>query len=446
MSRSRAVLIAVAAALVLILLPWLLKSAPDRTVRSADRVKIAYHVEGRGEPTLVFVHGWSCDRNYWNNQVHAFAANHRVIAVDLAGHGASGRGRKEWTIPAFGADVAAVIRKENPSKVILIGHSMGGDVIVEAAKLCSGRVLGLIGADTFHDFLSAATPEDVDDFLQPFKDNFVAAAAEFVRTMFHDDANPVLVENITKAMSAAPPAIAVASLRATYLYRPAEALRKLKLPVKTVNSDMDAVNVEGNRTVVPGFSVKWMWGAGHFLQIENPAEFNRLLEETIAEIAPRRGPGQSLPAQLERLEHLRQKNLVLLEPRPPEFIDLLPVPGQEDERRHAPHPELLGHGLDLRVVRGRQVAFEHEKAARCGNNLRLGEREFVQLFARDAPIGVEIDEDGLAVSSRPRHSLVGIRLPSDDVDRNGAARGGLALEAGIDLLVEVPLDSRGGDV
>lgn len=59
-------------------------------VRSADGLPVRYEVLGDGTPALVFVHGWSCDRRYWDGQVGYFADRHRVVAIDLAGHGESG--------------------------------------------------------------------------------------------------------------------------------------------------------------------------------------------------------------------------------------------------------------------------------------------------------------------------------------------------------------------
>src|SRR5882762_1994438 len=94
---------------------------------SPDGIRIAYEVHGEGTPALVFVHGWSCDRNYWKGQLEPFAEQFKVVAIDLAGHGESELGRKAWTIGAFGADVAAVVKALGLQHVILIGHSMGGD-------------------------------------------------------------------------------------------------------------------------------------------------------------------------------------------------------------------------------------------------------------------------------------------------------------------------------
>ena len=118
-------------------------------VRSTDGVRIAYEVRGKGSLALVFVHGWSCNRGFWAGQMEPFSKQFKVVAVDLAGHGDSGRNREKWTIQSYGEDVAAVVKKLDVKRVILIGHSMGGDVIPEAALRLPGRVVGLIWLDTY---------------------------------------------------------------------------------------------------------------------------------------------------------------------------------------------------------------------------------------------------------------------------------------------------------
>ena len=91
---------------------------------SPDGVPIYYETQGTGQPALVFVHGWSCDRSYWERQVGHFAHQYQVVAIDLAGHGESGLNRQAWTMPAFGEDVVVVVEKLGLEQVVLIGHSM----------------------------------------------------------------------------------------------------------------------------------------------------------------------------------------------------------------------------------------------------------------------------------------------------------------------------------
>src|SRR6185369_17486212 len=84
-------------------------AAEGATARSADGVAIRYHVEGTGEPTVVLVHGWALDRHVWDGQAPQLAKRQRVVTLDLAGHGESGRERSDWTMAAFGQDVKAVV-------------------------------------------------------------------------------------------------------------------------------------------------------------------------------------------------------------------------------------------------------------------------------------------------------------------------------------------------
>ena len=73
----------------------------SEVVRSGDGIPLAFEVHGAGAPALVFVHGWSCDRSYWRGQLRPLAARYQTVAVDLAGHGGSGMGRRAWTMAAF---------------------------------------------------------------------------------------------------------------------------------------------------------------------------------------------------------------------------------------------------------------------------------------------------------------------------------------------------------
>jgi len=254
------------------------------TVLSQDSIPLSYTVQGSGEPALVFVHCWCCDKSYWKNQVPYFEKKYTVVTLDLAGHGASGLGRKDWTIESFGADVATVVNALGLKKVIPIGHSMGGDVNLEAARRLPGKVLALVGVDTYQDFADRVPPEQRDKYIDAFTANFEGVTEKFVRSMFPAKADTALESRIAADMASESPQVGISAFKNMMNYDPLPALKELRIPIRCINADMWVTNVEGNKKLAYSFDVKYMPGHGHFLHLEDPATFNKLLDETIAEI------------------------------------------------------------------------------------------------------------------------------------------------------------------
>jgi pimeloyl-ACP methyl ester carboxylesterase len=252
-------------------------------VPSADGVTIAYEVIGERGTPLVLVHGWSCDRTYWKEQVAEFASRHRLVLIDLAGHGESGLGRKEYTMAAFGADVAAVVERLKLEDVVLVGHSMGADVAVEAARRLPGRVQRLIWVDQYESFESPHTEAAVEGFVARFRNDFRDATDKFVRGMFGPGADPRLIDRIAGDMASAPAAVGVSALRQTLLNgaRIPAALRELRLPVVAINADREPTD----ETSLARHGVKAIVvpRIGHFVQLEDPTRFNRALRVALGE-------------------------------------------------------------------------------------------------------------------------------------------------------------------
>jgi pimeloyl-ACP methyl ester carboxylesterase len=253
---------------------------------SADGVSIVYEVRGEGEPALVFIHGWCCDRSYWNEQLPYFAQNYKTVAIDLAGHGESGLDRNELTMGAFGEDVVAVVNKLNLDQVVLVGHSMGGFVILETARRMPKRIIGLVGVDTLQNFEDKLTQEQIDDWFAPLHANFVEGTRNVVHTMFTPTSDSVLVEKIVVDMSSAPQDVGIGAMEGYVDFQNNEIIRVLQevqAPIVCINSDKYPTNAEANQQYAPSFKAMIMSGVGHFNMIEDPETFNRLLEETVQE-------------------------------------------------------------------------------------------------------------------------------------------------------------------
>jgi pimeloyl-ACP methyl ester carboxylesterase len=218
------------------------------TAMSTDGVPIKYEVAGQGEPALMFVHCWSCNRGFWDAQWAHFAPRYRVVRLDLAGHGDSGRERKDYTIEAFGADVAAVVEQLALKRVILIGHSMGGPVAVEAERRLGDRVIGVVGVDTFYTGFKAPEGKEAVAALKPLEDNFPEATDKFLRTMFPPGVDPALVERIIGTMRAADKEVALSALKNTFAWQAHQSetsLWRLGSKLRNINADPKSENKPG---------------------------------------------------------------------------------------------------------------------------------------------------------------------------------------------------------
>jgi len=255
-------------------------------IKSADGVSIAYRVAGSGQPALLFVHGWSCDQTYWDAQVPHFSQQHKVVTIDLAGHGESGLNRNIWTAAAFGEDVVAVVKELDLDQVVLIGHSMGGLVIVEAEQRMPERVVGLVGADTFSNIERIIPQEQTDQILASMRDNFAETIRNLVRTsMFTPTSDPALIDRIVANMSATPPEIGVGVAEGMSKYDLARAFEEVKAPIYCICAERSPINVEAAKRHALSFKAMFMPGVGHFVMIEDHATFNRLLAEIVTELA-----------------------------------------------------------------------------------------------------------------------------------------------------------------
>jgi pimeloyl-ACP methyl ester carboxylesterase len=259
--------------------------AHSMRVTSADGTSIAYDVTGDGPTTIVFVHGWSCDRTYWDAQVSEFSVDYRVVRLDLAGHGASGAGRLDYSMASFGADVAAVVDALELERVLLVGHSMGGDVVMEAAKLLPGRVAGLVWVDTYKSLPVRRTEDELQAIIAPFRQDFRGTTEGRVRAMFPAGAKTELVTRVAGGMASAPPEIALSALESAlrYAHEIPASLSILRIPVLAINPDDSPTDEASLRA--HGVESIIIPGVGHFPMMEDPVRFNSVLREAIHRFA-----------------------------------------------------------------------------------------------------------------------------------------------------------------
>ena len=266
--------------------------ADKGAVRAADGLSIVFEARGQGDTALVFLHGMCGDREYWKHQVGVFAADYRVVAIDQAGHGESGKDRKAWSIDGLAGDVEAVVKALGLKRVILVGHSMSGPVSLLAAKRMPGTVVAVIGADTLQN-AEVKLPEEVrKSFLDGLEKNFKGTMRAGFDGLLSENADAGVKTFLqTKAEGSDPKAI-LALARDLFSLDTRKLFTEAKVPVRCVNSSGGyklflPTAVETNKKYAD-FAAVTIDGVGHYPMLEKPEEFNRKLRAVLAEFAGRK--------------------------------------------------------------------------------------------------------------------------------------------------------------
>ena len=267
-----------------------LPAAATRFTASADGVTIAWRQYGRGEPAIVLIHGWAANSSIWREQLAPLARRHTVVTLDLGGAGASGTNRQTWSLANFAQDVAAVAASLPHAHIILVGAGLGGPVALEAAPLIGARVAGIIGAETFRTIgQPALLPSQVNQYLQPFRNDFAAAARQFVtRTLFHAQTDPAVVRTVADLAAHSAADRGLATLTELNKLDYASILPVVKIPIVVIDSDQGgAVDEARLRKFVPQLRVITLNGDDSFPMLDDSQRFNTTLMQAIDSLGPR---------------------------------------------------------------------------------------------------------------------------------------------------------------
>ena len=192
----------------------------------------------------------------------------------------------------MGEDVAAFIKSLNVEQVILIGHSMGGNVDLVAATTYPQPIIGFIGIDNFKNAGQPLAPEyqqKSEQIVQQLHQNFADTNEQYARMVLLTPQTPEAVsDRVVKDYQEAYQPMATELIEAVfkdeYLIE-RELLPKLPCKLHLINVDYMPTNEEPLKTyTTKGYEVHHMAGTSHFPMIEKPDELNKLLDETINEI------------------------------------------------------------------------------------------------------------------------------------------------------------------
>lgn len=242
-------------------------------------VKLFFEEVGSGDPPILLVHGWTCDHTYMAPQFEHFRRTHRVIAVDLRGHGQSDKPKQDYTMLAFADDLVWLCDQLKVKKPIVIGHSMGGVIAVELAA----RFPEVPGAVVTLDSPIVPPPELLDGVATPtiaalrgldYREVQRKMVAEM---LFLPTDDPTRKARIVDAMSSAPQHV-MASAFAGIFCDTAASAAACKVPFLILLAAQPLSDVAGLRQVCPTAIIGQTVGAGHFHQLEVPEQVNAMID------------------------------------------------------------------------------------------------------------------------------------------------------------------------
>lgn len=250
-----------------------------------DRLKLYYERAGSGEPELLFVHGWCCDRTAFRPQFDHFARTHTVTALDLRGCGLSDRPEGGYAIPDLADDVARFCAEVGIPKPIVVGHSLGGMIGVELTARHPSLPRGLVLVDPGP---IDPLPETVKLF-SAFAEQLEGPSGEDVRRLYVQDMgarDEELARWIVDLMCAVPLPIATAVIRGVNAWNGVGALALCTVPTLLLRSTLgdrpDAIRL---RAIKPDLEVGITVGAGHFHQLEVPEQVNAMIDRFLQLLA-----------------------------------------------------------------------------------------------------------------------------------------------------------------
>jgi pimeloyl-ACP methyl ester carboxylesterase len=255
---------------------------PMKTV-DLGGAEVAYLDRGTGDTAVVLVHGWASDHRVWYEQVDVLAADRRVLAMDLPGHGQSGEPTEPYGMDLFAAGIAAVMDDAGVERATLIGHSNGVPAVRQFYRKYPERTASLV-------FVDGALRKMFDDsmvegFLAQFQsDEYSGHVATIVDSMPPYELTDEEREEI-RAIALAQPQHAIVGGMTAALDASIWGEDPIEVPLLVVLAAQPAWTHEYEafvRELVPEVEYVVRVQVSHFLMIERPDRFNETVTEFLA--------------------------------------------------------------------------------------------------------------------------------------------------------------------
>jgi sigma-B regulation protein RsbQ len=244
-----------------------------------DGVALAYQDLGSGAQPIILVHGWTCDHSFLQPQLEHLSRFHRVLAVDLCGHGQSDAPERKYTLAEFADDIQWLCATLSLPPVVVIGHSMGGQVALELAVTHPEHVsaICLIDSVMFPSEPFTAQLRLIEPQLAG--SNYLDVLGQLAGSLFIETGDPERKAVLINRMQRAPQHVAVPSFRAHLLdYDFAAAAAACRVPTAYLAATRPMGDLDKFKSHCPQLMTGQVFGSGHFSPLEVPEQINSMLD------------------------------------------------------------------------------------------------------------------------------------------------------------------------
>ncbi|MCX4832417.1 alpha/beta hydrolase [Streptomyces sp. NBC_01016] len=252
---------------------------------TANDTTLHYEDLGSGRP-LVFLHGWGTSGRVWDAQAADLAADHRVITLDWRGCGRSDRPASGYTIDQLADDALEFIDVLGLEQPVLVGSSIAGAFVIEAALRAPERIGAIVPVDSGVQHFSTRpeAKQAMAELVEDMRADRAGTLAGFVPHWYAPGTSAALIEwTVRQVLDATPRIDGLATDQAEY--DPRERLPALRVPTHFLHGELDSeVPLSVPRELlglIPGARLTVIEGAGHMAQQERPDSFNQALRAVL---------------------------------------------------------------------------------------------------------------------------------------------------------------------
>jgi pimeloyl-ACP methyl ester carboxylesterase len=247
-----------------------------------EGITLFYEEAGKGAPPIVLVHGLAGDHTFMTPQFEHFRRTHRVVSVDLRGHGQSEQPQQEYTIAGFADDLAWLCRELGTYKPVLIGHSLGGMIVLDLAARYPEVPAAMVALDA-----TIVPPAGTDAWLQPVTQGLRTPAyqevlRQFMELNFAPTDDPQRKARIVDQMASAPQHVVASAWEGMLAWDSATAAAACKVPVLYIDTGTPNADLLRFHELCPQLVIGKTVGSGHFLELEVPEQVNAMIDRFLS--------------------------------------------------------------------------------------------------------------------------------------------------------------------